>query len=327
MRSLAAFALILLLQAYPSYALADNAASAGSAPAPQATLMKSAANNCAATHYPALAVRLNHQGATTFTVHIDETGKATAVDIAQSSGFNELDEAGKECVLSAWHFSPATMNGKPVASTKQYRIIWKLMGESSPPHLLASMEASCADIFGDAKARWTSYQSATLQFRVSSTGTVIFPFVAVSSGDTLFDAKAVQCMTRLKYGAAIYDNTPIDLSWSAAVRWSPHTGLAYTDRYRITSYCKDDQFPPDLWKGDPPNSTVISFHIVQDGVLAGAAIERSSGNPALDQAALKCVQEWRNPYIVLLAGLPDVADVVRFTWRQGHAFILDDIWN
>jgi TonB family protein len=111
------------------------------------------------------------------------------------------------------------------------------------------------------------------------------------------------------------------------VRWSPRTGLAYTDRYRIASYCKDDQFPPDLWKGDPPSGTVISFHIVQGGAVAGAAIERSSGNPALDQAALKCVQGWRNPYAVMLTASPDVADVVRFTWRQGHAFVLDDIWN
>jgi TonB family protein len=324
MRPLVVFALALLVQTYSSYAFADSAPSAS--PAPQAAL-KGPANNCAATHYPALAVRLNHEGATTLAVHIDETGKPTAVDITQSSGFDELDDAGKECVLSAWHFIPATTNGKPVPSVKQYKVVWKLRGESSPPHLLGSMEASCGDIFADAKARWTSYQSATLQFRVSSTGAVIFPFVGVSSGDTLFDAKAVQCMTRLKYNAAIYDNAPIELSWSAAVRWSPHTGLAYTDRYRITSYCGDDQFPPDLWKGDPPNSTVISFHVVQDGVLAGAAIERSSGNPALDQAALKCVQGWRNPYLVMLAGSPDEADVVRFTWRQGHAFTLDDIWN
>lgn len=284
-------------------------------------------SNCATDNYPALAVRLNHEGSTVLTVHIDDKGAVTGTDIAQSSGWPELDDAAKQCVAKNWHFTAATQDGKPVASVKQYRIIWKLRGNTSRPHLLAPMEVACSDIFADAKPRWPSYQSATVQFRINIAGITAFPFIAVSSGDTLFDAKAVQCITRLKYNAAIIDDTPIEVSWSAAVRWSPRTGLAYTDPYRLGIFCPDSDFPVDLWKNDPPDGTVISFHLVQGGATAGAAIERSSGNPALDQAALKCVQAWRNPLAMVMSTAPDVADVLRFNWRQGHAFVLGDTWK
>ncbi|HEY2033429.1 MAG TPA: TonB family protein [Rhizomicrobium sp.] len=284
-------------------------------------------NNCASGYYPPRAVRLNEQGATTVLVHIDATGKPTDTEVATSSGFEDLDQASRDCIVKNWHFTPATQDGKSVASTKQYRIVWKLTGNTSQPHLVAPMEVACADIFADAKPRWTSYQSAAVQFRITVAGTTMFPFIAISSGDTLFDAKAVQCITRLKYNAAILDDVAKEVSWSAAVRWSPRTGLAYTDPYRIGPYCPDGNFPADLWKGDPPDSTVISFHIVQGGVTAGTAIERSSGNPALDQAALKCVQTWRSPFAAFMATAPDVGANVRFNWREGHAFVLDDGWR
>lgn len=325
MRSFIVAFVVIISLASAIAAFADSSAPASSPPSPQAKLANGHGNNCASEFYPSEAVRLEEEGSTTLNVHIDATGQPTGVDVATSSGFADLDQASKDCVMKKWHFSPATQDGKPVASTKQYRIIWKLRGNSAPPRLLTPMEVSCADIFTDAKPRWTSYQSVMLQFRISDKGSVIFPFVAISSGDTLFDAKAVRCATRLRYNAAVINDVSMEMSWSAAVRWSPRTGLAYTDPYHIGPYCSDSDFPPDLWKGDPPDGTVISFHMVNGGEVAGAAIERSSGNPALDQAALKCIQDSRNPWALMLSTSSDVGDIVRFNWRQGHAFVQDDI--
>lgn len=93
-----------------------------------ATLAAGRGNNCASSYYPALAVRLNHEGATTVAIHIGADGSVQGVDVSNSSGFPELDEAAQRCVQARWHFSPATENGAPVASTKQYRIVWKLTG-------------------------------------------------------------------------------------------------------------------------------------------------------------------------------------------------------
>jgi periplasmic protein TonB len=93
-----------------------------------ATLAAGRGNNCASKYYPAIAVRLNHEGSTTVTVHIGADGAVQSVDVGTSSGYSDLDQAAIQCVTSQWHFSPATENGAPVASTKQYRIVWKLTG-------------------------------------------------------------------------------------------------------------------------------------------------------------------------------------------------------
>lgn len=91
-----------------------------------ATLARGRGNDCASSSYPALAVRLNHEGSTTVAIHIGADGSVSAVDVSNSSGYPELDEAAQKCVQNHWHFSAATENGAPVASIKQYRIVWKL---------------------------------------------------------------------------------------------------------------------------------------------------------------------------------------------------------
>jgi protein TonB len=92
------------------------------------TLAASANNNCAAKYYPAMAVRLSHQGSTMVTVHIGADGSVASADVTGGSGYDELDQAAITCIQNGWHFKPAEQNGSPVASTKQYRIVWKLAG-------------------------------------------------------------------------------------------------------------------------------------------------------------------------------------------------------
>jgi TonB family protein len=260
-------------------------------------------------------------------VHVNETGNVTGADIVSSSGFADLDEAARNCITNGWHFIPATQNGKPIADTKQYKIVWKLIDTSMAPQLQTMMEADCANIFSDASNRWAGYKSATLQFRITTKGTVSHPFVASTSGDSLFDAKAVQCAARLKYTPPIIDDVPTEVSWNAAVRWSPHTGLAYTDGYDLELFCADSYAPANLWKGDPPNGTVISFHVIQDGSTDEQAIERSSGNPALDQGAMECVRGWKAPFAASANSIPSFGDVVLVNWKDGHAFVLTGAWK
>jgi periplasmic protein TonB len=97
-------------------------------PVSAATLASGSGNTCLSRYYPALAMRLNHEGATLVNVHIGADGSVSGVDVAQSSGHDELDEASVKCITNGWRFKPATQNGQPVASTKPYRIVWKLSG-------------------------------------------------------------------------------------------------------------------------------------------------------------------------------------------------------
>ncbi len=80
---------------------------------------------CGGRYYPASAVPAREEGVAIVTIWIDEAGKVTNVVVDQSSGFDDLDQATVRCVSEAWHFSPAMLNGTPVASTKRYKIDWK----------------------------------------------------------------------------------------------------------------------------------------------------------------------------------------------------------
>lgn len=92
------------------------------------TLASGSGNTCLSRYYPALAMRLNHEGAVLVNVHISADGSVSGVDVAQGSGHDELDEASVRCIQNSWHFKPATQNGQGVPSTKSYRIVWKLTG-------------------------------------------------------------------------------------------------------------------------------------------------------------------------------------------------------
>ena len=72
-------------------------------------------------HEPARVVGANRH-------HHEVKGAAAGADVAESSGHDELDQAAVKCVNGAWTFKPAEENGRPVPSTKQYRIVWKLAG-------------------------------------------------------------------------------------------------------------------------------------------------------------------------------------------------------
>lgn len=287
-----------------------------------ASLAHGQGNNCASKYYPATAIRLNHEGNTVVSVHIDATGKVTGADVAQSSGYPDLDDAATQCVVEAWHFSPATSNGKPIASTKQYRIVWKLTGPVNiRPWLKNDTNGICNPLFWNEKTRWPTYRAATLVFRLSAEGKVEAPFIALSSGDPEFDAKAVVCMTKLAYTPAIVEGQPSAISWTASVLWSPQTGLAFADGRGIGPLCPDSAFPANLWKGDPSNPTDISFQSSATNT-GDFAIEKQSGNSDLDQAAMTCV---KSATAILPAGPPGSANfgfLVRFIWHQGHAFSL-----
>jgi periplasmic protein TonB len=81
---------------------------------------------CQSSYYPPIAIRLNQEGTTEVTVHVGPSGEVQGVDLSNSSGHDDLDQAAIRCITNAWHFKPATENGAAVASTKQYKIIWKL---------------------------------------------------------------------------------------------------------------------------------------------------------------------------------------------------------
>ena len=64
--------------------------------------------------YPALSRRLGEQGRVVLRVRIEPDGTASAAEIRTSSGYERLDQAARQAVLS-WRYVPGTRNGVPEA--------------------------------------------------------------------------------------------------------------------------------------------------------------------------------------------------------------------
>lgn len=82
---------------------------------------------CGQRYYPALATRLGHQGTTTLSFKIGTDGSVKDPKVAQSSGFEELDNAAITCAQE-WHYKPAIQSGQPVEVPWEAKVTWKLNG-------------------------------------------------------------------------------------------------------------------------------------------------------------------------------------------------------
>ena len=80
-----------------------------------------AARGIAGTHtippYPPIAVRLGEEGTVRLHIALDSSGKIHAVNVLKTSGSERLDGAAVSWVAKHWRYTPATHDGKPVASS------------------------------------------------------------------------------------------------------------------------------------------------------------------------------------------------------------------
>lgn len=79
------------------------------------------------SRYPALAMRLNHEGSVLLGFTIEPDGSVSNAHVLQSSGHDELDQGAITCA-SNWHYKPAMQNGQPVAVPWQTKVTYKLTG-------------------------------------------------------------------------------------------------------------------------------------------------------------------------------------------------------
>jgi protein TonB len=89
---------------------------AATEPAPRIVLPSASAAylNNPPPAYPALSRRLGEQGRVLLRVRIEPDGTASAAEIRTSSGYERLDQAALQAVLS-WRYVPGKRNGVPEA--------------------------------------------------------------------------------------------------------------------------------------------------------------------------------------------------------------------
>ncbi len=75
--------------------------------------------------YPLVAKRRGWEGETLLTLHVDARGRVAKATVARSSGHAILDRAAARCA-AAWRFEAATRAGKPIASTIEAPVRFRL---------------------------------------------------------------------------------------------------------------------------------------------------------------------------------------------------------
>jgi protein TonB len=74
-----------------------------------------------APEYPDGARRLRAEGQVLCRLHVDAHGAVTAVDVEESSGHPDLDQAAAQG-LKTGRFRPATLVGEPIAALVLHRV-------------------------------------------------------------------------------------------------------------------------------------------------------------------------------------------------------------
>jgi len=64
--------------------------------------------------YPSAARRMHLEGTVLLEVLVDVNGRPLRVDVRQSSGHRQLDEAARDQVLARWRFQPAMRDGRAI---------------------------------------------------------------------------------------------------------------------------------------------------------------------------------------------------------------------
>lgn len=90
-------------------------------PAYNARALANALNTC----YPSASRRLNEEGRVLVTITIGTDGRMSALQVAQSSGFDRLDGAA-ECVVRKLKFNPGKRDGQPVEAQATLPVVFKL---------------------------------------------------------------------------------------------------------------------------------------------------------------------------------------------------------
>ena len=78
--------------------------------------------------YPPASVRLCEQGDAVLTFLVQADGRIGEVRLDKSTGFQRIDEFGTQYIQKNWRFLPGTKDGKPIASWKTMRIVFKITG-------------------------------------------------------------------------------------------------------------------------------------------------------------------------------------------------------
>jgi TonB family protein len=110
-----------------------------------------------ATFFPVLSRHLREEGNVLVGYDVDANGVIRNVRVVKSSGFARLDDAAVLCVSTVWLDTPATMDGKPVASPGHQAVIeFRMEMDSAEDYLVRGLGREARGDYDGAIADFTT---------------------------------------------------------------------------------------------------------------------------------------------------------------------------
>lgn len=324
---------IIMLALVLAAAIAGNShAFASDLPASDPSASGTPAQNCA-KYFPIAAIRMNIEGTVVLTFTVGTDGLARDIHVTSTSGDNMLDQAAIACVYDT-RYAPLLTKGKPVEGLKAARIAWILNGPKSPNPLDFMFIAQkpvrknnsplvCENFSIPAGPQRSISKAATLLYRVNPDGQVDDLFMGQSSGDTSFDAMAMQCVSTFAYTPATVRGAPLGHDWSAQIRWGPLSqSLLDIEGAEQAQDSGHDSFDRGYFGSSTEGETTLSFDVEKGGVVDNVQVLQPSTSEKFDQYAIQTVKKWT--YIAPKLEDPNlnIPQTTKFFWRNGHIFAM-----
>lgn len=169
----------------------------------------------------------------------------------------------------------------------------------------------CTPYYPEAAVKAGTQGTTIMAFTITAQGRVIGPSIRTSSGNADLDAAALDCVSSWTYKPAAKNGVAVETPWTAAVQWK----LNDVREYQLVAVC--DRYHPLSAKmlSGIGGVTGLTLRVMPDGAVRQATVARSSGDPGLDDAAVRCLDDQRyDPVAMNLPadGLPMQAQI---DWR------------
>lgn len=253
--------------------------------------------------YPALAVRQGHEGTVGFLLQIDSSGTPTSCSIAQTSGFEELDERTCAILMQRARFSPARdAKEKPMAAAYSSRLSWVMQHTSMQPTGTGPTPATTgpwmtSDDYPASEMRRGHVGSLAFILDVAASGLPTACTVAVSSGYSILDKAACSIlMKRARFapargpqGEAIHGYYFGRFNWALPDQPQEQAMRSHS----TTPNMIDLAAPAVLGTYEQPLEAKVTFDPA--GRVEACEVTRTSGSQVLDRFACQQLQRLAVP--------------------------------
>jgi len=240
--------------------------------------------------YPDSALKAKAEGSVMVAYHGGDDGKITDVQIVQSSGNAELDNAALQCV-GRWQFDPKGPRAPFYLGKQRLSINWRIPSPvpGKPPEPPAGYDSGiphvCLMDYPLQAVRAGVGGTTTVAFRIKANGKVDDIKIDTTSGSDLLDRASLGCVKYWRYRPAVEKSKPVDVPWKAEIKWraDPTPLFAPVGACTAAYPVKTEQ----LTRGD--GRTDISI-VITGGSATEVSVAHSSGDADLDEAAAACVR-------------------------------------